>query len=72
MFQFRIIFTLEISEESNPYALWLVKEINYKDSVDIIQLKWELLTYLISPDMTFFSHYGQKVWIHYLQIARIA
>lgn len=49
MFQFRIISTLEIYEESNPYALRLVKEINYKDSIDIIQLKWELLTYLISP-----------------------
>lgn len=56
MFQFRTISTLEIYEEFNPYALRLVKKINYKDSVDIIQLKWELLTYFISPDLTFFTH----------------
>lgn len=51
---------LEIYEEFNPYALRLVKEINYKDSVDIIQLKWELLTYFISPWPDFLHSLGTK------------
>lgn len=53
-----------MDEGSKPYALQLVKEINYKGTIDIIQLKQELLTYLISPDLTFLNHYGQRVWIH--------
>lgn len=48
MSQFRVISTLAMDEGSKPYAPKLVKEINYKGSIDIIQLKGELLTYLIS------------------------
>lgn len=51
----------EKDEGSKPYALQLVKGIKYKGSIDIIQLKRELLTYSISPDLTFLSHYGQRV-----------
>lgn len=43
----------EKDEGSKPYALQLVEGIKYKGSIDIIQLKRELLTYSISPDLTF-------------------
>lgn len=62
---------LEKDEASKPYALQLVKGINYKDSIAIIQLKQELLTYSISPALTFLSHYGQGVWIHNFQVAQV-